>query len=755
MREIIKYDIESISETYRGCSKNMIILLCLENEMKISVKENVSLLNTNDFILINPKYHYELSSQNAIYAQFNISMKDFHSIFPHKHYQFECNSTHGENDNYEILRKYLTDLLLLQYEEHEYRIAEQNKLTYELLLFIVNNFVLMDFHLDNDSRCENITEYIDLHYEEELSLKEISEVFGMNSEYFSRYFKKEMGINYYQYLNKIRLEHAVEDLIYTDKNMLHVALDNGFPNVEAFYRQFSKEFHMLPKELRQEKKSQKINKEKNYREALSKTVSQLYQLQKNTIVSTDMVIDVLQQQTYYPFWSEVINLNEASILSVYAGKEQFSLLHETLQFRYVRIYLHWKNYHDNKLYSFYSEENEFDFLVQKKMRIWFVIDYRQIDDLGKMIDYLNKLLSHFANRYSISNIKSWRFELVYNTIFNEEKLEKYMKTSQAIQNILDKFEVDEKVLGPGIVLSDHQSMKCFETFANKMHLTPLGMTFQGEPYLINQTYDDITIQRNTDKYFLKNQLSYIYKHTNEMTKNKSRIFITNSSDTIMRFNMMNDSLYRGAEIIKIVIDCFGYVNALAHSVPLDIAYTDKLQGTVLFGGDGLLTKHGIPKPSYYAYHFMRHVGEYFVQKSEYGIVFTNGHHNYQIVCHNCKRLSYHYYLEEDNLKYEAYDNYFDDTEEVKLNFHLQNLKNGRYVVKTRSVNRNHGSVQDELNRMMPNDQMYIHENDIDYLQQVAVPQVRIRTYIVKDGQLDLDIVLEANEFAYMHIIYQY
>lgn len=102
---------------------------------------------------------------------------------------------------------------------------------------------------------------------------------------------------------------------------------------------------------------------------------------------------------------------------------------------------------------------------------------------------------------------------------------------------------------------------------------------------------------------------------------------------------------------------------------------------------------------------------------------------------NCKRLSYHYYLEEDNLKYEAYDNYFDDTEEVKLNFHLQNLKNGRYVVKTRSVNRNHGSVQDELNRMMPNDQMYIHENDIDYLQQVAVPQVRIRTYIVKDGQL--------------------
>lgn len=40
--------------------------------------------------------------------------------------------------------------------------------------------------------------------------------------------------------------------------------------------------------------------------------------------------------------------------------------------------------------------------------------------------------------------------------------------------------------------------------------------FQDEPYLINQTYDDITIQRNTDKYFLKNQLSYIYKHTNEM-----------------------------------------------------------------------------------------------------------------------------------------------------------------------------------------------------------------------------------------------
>ena len=37
-----------------------------------------------------------------------------------------------------------------------------------------------------------------------------------------------------------------------------------------------------------------------------------------------------------------------------------------------------------------------------------------------------------------------------------------METSQAIQNILDKFEADEKVLGPGIVLSDHQSMKCLK-----------------------------------------------------------------------------------------------------------------------------------------------------------------------------------------------------------------------------------------------------------------------------------------------------
>ena len=57
--------------------------------------------------------------------------------------------------------------------------------------------------------------------------------------------------------------------------------------------------------------------------------------------------------------------------------------------------------------------------------------------------------------------------------------------------------------------------------------------------------------------------------------------------------------------------------------------------------------------------------------------------------------------------------------------------------------------------MAKEEEIYIHENDLDYLRQVSVPRMRLNVYKVTDGFLELQITLKANEFAYLHIIYQY
>ena len=83
--------------------------------------------------------------------------------------------------------------------------------------------------------------------------------------------------------------------------MLHVAFDNGFPNVEAFLSSiFKKRVSYALKELRQEKKSQKINKEKNYREALS--------------VNRFTIVSVTKIQSFLQIWLLMFYSNKLIIL---------------------------------------------------------------------------------------------------------------------------------------------------------------------------------------------------------------------------------------------------------------------------------------------------------------------------------------------------------------------------------------------------------------------------------------------------------
>ena len=58
----------------------------------------------------------------------------------------------------------------------------------------------------------------------------------------TRYFKKQTGTTFYQYLQKIRLKHTYYDLMHTDMKIIDIALNNGFKNVKSFEKVFQNEY---------------------------------------------------------------------------------------------------------------------------------------------------------------------------------------------------------------------------------------------------------------------------------------------------------------------------------------------------------------------------------------------------------------------------------------------------------------------------------------------------------------------------------
>lgn len=94
--------------------------------------------------------------------------------------------------------------------------------------------------------------YMQEHYQESLSLTDISSVLGISSSYFSHLFKKQTGKNYVDYLNEIRLKAVMEDLKNSDFKIAVIAEKNGFHNFEYFSRFFKKATGLSPVKWRQE-----------------------------------------------------------------------------------------------------------------------------------------------------------------------------------------------------------------------------------------------------------------------------------------------------------------------------------------------------------------------------------------------------------------------------------------------------------------------------------------------------------------------
>ena len=97
--------------------------------------------------------------------------------------------------------------------------------------------------------------YIRDHYRENISLDEILEITSYSKSHFIRLFKKNMGMNLTDYINKYRIEKSCLELIYTSKNITEIAMGNGFNTVQYFSKTFKNYMKCTPKQYQKNGKN--------------------------------------------------------------------------------------------------------------------------------------------------------------------------------------------------------------------------------------------------------------------------------------------------------------------------------------------------------------------------------------------------------------------------------------------------------------------------------------------------------------------
>ena len=93
-------------------------------------------------------------------------------------------------------------------------------------------------------------EYIQEHYSEDLSLGQVAKAVNTSTFYFCKLFKKATGINFTNYLSRVRIEKAKNLLLNPNFRISEIAFDVGFQSLTHFNRVFKKILGQSPTEYR-------------------------------------------------------------------------------------------------------------------------------------------------------------------------------------------------------------------------------------------------------------------------------------------------------------------------------------------------------------------------------------------------------------------------------------------------------------------------------------------------------------------------
>lgn len=108
---------------------------------------------------------------------------------------------------------------------------------------------------NSDINLAKIKKYISDNLHNTITVNDVANFVMINPKYFSYYFKKHTGLDFSNYIKKVRLEKACELLIHSDLKISAIAEYVGYKITSPFFKYFSEKYGMTPTEYRNKHKN--------------------------------------------------------------------------------------------------------------------------------------------------------------------------------------------------------------------------------------------------------------------------------------------------------------------------------------------------------------------------------------------------------------------------------------------------------------------------------------------------------------------
>ncbi len=786
--EIMDYDFWDISRFGEHFHQSPEILYVLEGEGLLRVGEKEYRMGKEDFIIINSYERHDFEAKEkvlcaCIHLNFNLA-KRYVDLGAQT---FDCNTTMEQNDTTNTCRLMLKRIFSQYFGKDGQGKIYLTCLYYALLNIISDKFLIQknELELGREDRINKICHFIDNRYKEAISLNDLSSYLYLSREYLSSYFKKVLGMNFKDYLTRVRLRHAFNDIRKCrEKGIIHIAMDNGFPNIAAFNKAFKDAYDMSPstylKLCQGEEQAAvavpgkdplELQRIKTYLNDYG-TPGYLEEMERKYLGA-----DAGKPRSYRKNWNRMINIGRASELLNRELQEHLLLLKNGLQYGYVRF---WDLYAPelqlnlgagDENYNFTKLDRILDFLVENGMKPYIELGWKPVQLIRILDEYLvkeerqnefrtpehfksflSRLIRHYGKRYGSGEVGSWHFELWSGggTEIGKEG-SSYFEFFEAACNALKSFSPSIQVGGAGF--GQDQAM---EEIRKKLQLwkarevKPDFITLYCFPYSTKSMEQSRNAAEDPGLEATKGFSRKVRGLLEELGFGNLPLHVSEWNSTRSNRNSLHDACNKGAYMVHSLVDTLGSVDIIGYWCGSDLSFEYSDTSLALNGSTGLLTRDGIRKPAYFAVEFLNRLQDYTIGKGDYGVVTTDGEDNYLAVCHNYQNPNFKNVQEDTNqVAFLEQWQIFYDVDVKKMELEIRHVQNGTYRIKKQGINQDAGSVLDEWLRMEKPE--VLSREEIQYLKSICIPRCSYSSCTVTDGTLSLQLVLQPQEIQLIDI----
>jgi xylan 1,4-beta-xylosidase len=787
--------------------KEIEILLVIKGQVMAAVGGRQYKLFEDDLLFINSgEPHSHIGGEDNIVAALQISPDFCSKTFPGLERYFfsmpQDKAEPGGGSLHKQIRFFIAEIIdEYRRSENGYELAIEGMLN-ALMSLIVRNVpfkqqpdALSDQQDKDKDRIQRITEYIQAHYGEKISLQNLADEAYLSMYYLSHFFKKKMGITFQGYLTLVRLQNAVKLLSQTDKRITDIALQCGFPSIRAFNQAFKEQYGSTPRTYRHQRdypgimpaegwsaessyldydSVQAMAKLQEYRDidlaairSLASPVASLTIIPAETVITVEVT---KAGKPLFPGWKQLAAVGRAydclrGDLQAQITRAVRELGVEHLRFHGIfneemrvvsrdttgKLHFHW-NYID-AVFDFLTGLGvcplaDLTFIPEAmksrdKTVFWYRGNYAPPRDWDEWSALVYGFAAHCINRYGAEEVRKWYFEIWNEPDFMWAGTEQeYYRFYRVSAEALLRADPALRIAGPSVIPPIAESARWIDGFVDFINTQDLPLhcfsfhLYGEQDFIFNNTKGGARYySQYGGKDHFRNCIDIYREKLSRLKRPVKEWFVTEYNIAAIHENYLLDTMFTACHLLYNYLRNHDQVQGIAFWTLSDIFEEDAALPPPFSGGFGLLSPEGIRKPSWYALWFLRKIRGDILEQGEEYIVTKNGGALYVLAF---RYLHYDkLFIEGDRslLSFASRYEVFEAKPPLTFNLSLKGLEGG-YRIWEYTLDRAHGSAFDIYAGMgMPET---LSASDAEYLRNTAVPHRH--TWTVKPkGDLTLSL----------------